>query len=416
MLPFCADPRHPEDTLFFVFEEDWRLNPWDCKGTEGLVEDDMPPWRGVELTAPPSLAAIPKTREQDAKRKKVHGYWRPVDLKKRQEIESEPTAGCANYTPEEMGWYSKMRKPASVEWETVSTELVDMVKLFNASAKAGARDLLWMSWNASTKTRKEVPAYGSHLIALTARCARVLHANFDDWIEQGHFSISLKKALESHDVCRAELTAGFLFPALGHYEEHESGTISGVRESSWNARWVQGGTRPDPTELANYPKDWIPWQIRDFCPSGVAPHLGGRPVLLEDEDEDLTWWTAAVTVDESWYGSRHGRNILLSAERVRQMESGAHSPDAKVGVDPDTTWGEIRISQAQIAHSDEVRKHTQSWRRQHRAAVSLFEKRQFTNNPKKAPHADVLHYGLPPPPQLLFLSSSSQPRPFVHFS
>ena len=30
-IPYCADPRHAEDTLFFVAEEDWRLYEEDCK-------------------------------------------------------------------------------------------------------------------------------------------------------------------------------------------------------------------------------------------------------------------------------------------------------------------------------------------------------------------------------------------------
>ena len=70
---------------------------------------------------------------------------------------------------------------ASGKMASCSTELVDMVMLVNPAARSGAKDLVWLSWNAWKTGRQQAPSYGSQLIALTADGARKVKDSWRDW-------------------------------------------------------------------------------------------------------------------------------------------------------------------------------------------------------------------------------------------
>ena len=138
-IPYCADPRHAEDTLFFVAEEDWRLYEEDCKGEEGPGAKDAPTGREEEVAKPKTFDEAMEGRERMAKRGKV-----------KQEEETEPTANTGGgkqslqpgkeekWAPEFDGYFNKTKKPRTEDMGQCSTELVDMVMLCNAAARVGA--------------------------------------------------------------------------------------------------------------------------------------------------------------------------------------------------------------------------------------------------------------------------------------
>ena len=66
------------------------------------------------------------------------------------------------------------------------------------------------------------------MIALTSEGARKLMLNFDLWFpEPGHWDCLLHEKLSAHAGMRAELSAGYLYPCLGHYSQHESAVEKG---------------------------------------------------------------------------------------------------------------------------------------------------------------------------------------------
>ena len=52
LLPYCADPRHAPDTLFLIFEDDWRMYESDEPGPSSQPGDeddeDAPTWQQLK--------------------------------------------------------------------------------------------------------------------------------------------------------------------------------------------------------------------------------------------------------------------------------------------------------------------------------------------------------------------------------
>ena len=124
-------------------------------------------------------------------------------------------------------FHRRATKPVKGEFSTATRWLEDMVKICTEAHRAGARDLLWMSW-LPNKKRKTFPTRYSGLIALTSEGARKLMLNFDVWFPKpSHWDCLLLEKLSAHAGMRAELSAGYLYPCLGHYSQHESAVEKG---------------------------------------------------------------------------------------------------------------------------------------------------------------------------------------------
>ena len=381
-IPYCADPRHAEDTLFFVAEEDWRLYEEDCKGEEGPGAKDAPTGREEEVEKPKTFEEAMEGRDRMAKRGKV-----------KQEEETEPTANTGGgkqslqpgkeekWAPEFDGYFNKTKKPRTEDMGQCSTELVDMVMLCNAASRVGAGDLIWLSWNTTKAGRQEAPGFGSQLIALTADGARTLAANWSKWFPRAeHFDVALKQLLEKDNDCRKNLAAGYLFPALGHWDSHESMHGFGVRHMHWRERWINSGTRATPELTAE--GRWQTFQIREFIPKGWSPVLR-ESIKFPEDSEELQWWTAALSVDPTLTeGMTRMSSQPFAKAKTDQGQLRAVDP-AKGGVDEDPAFGEVLISPNQIMHPKEWKRESESYWRKFRGLVSCFERRNFTNNPKK---------------------------------
>ena len=258
-----------------------------------------------------------------------------------------------------------------------------MVNIFNVCARSGASYLVWMCWNGNKKSNCKV-GYGSNLLALTAKGARIMMMNFTEWFDKDHWDLSLRYALQSHGTCRAELCAGFLCPAMGHYDTHESGCSGeGVRDSQWDNRWIHQGTRPNDSSQRR--TDFQGFELRAFAAKGAAPILHERIPVPEEEERVLQWWTGASTMKTTATSSsqpKKGRNKMT----VKWVpKGGAYSPDKNATyLDRDASFGEIQISHSQLMHPHEKPTNTRSFWRKWRAAVANFERRNFTNNPVKA--------------------------------
>ena len=130
-----------------------------------------------------------------------------------------------------IGFYCRGTKPRPAQFKETTLELQDVVKIACEGSRAGCSDLLWMSWMEASTKKKGAPSRFSGLIAISAVGARKLLANFEKWIPMGYFDCNLRKALSSDSDCRAKLSAGYLYPSLGHYSEHSSPAVGGAREA-----------------------------------------------------------------------------------------------------------------------------------------------------------------------------------------
>ena len=288
MLPYCADWRHPSDTLFLIAEEDWRLHAsHDSQGKSSSFYLD--PKRIRELTSPDTVPQLQAERGPVVYQQFAHLVEPPADS-------PGGAVGDGNNDWKEsgIGFYTRGEKPSADAFAETTQELQDIVKICCEADRAGAGELLWLSWMAATSRRKRAPSRYSGLIAISALGARKLLAHFEEWIPIGCFDVNLRKALEENQDCRAKLAAGYLYPSLGHYSEHYADAVAGIREAYWESAYIAQSTR-GPSEPPAAPWDGN-FQICGCILKGHNPEKHPGISFPERTGEYLAWWTAAISV------------------------------------------------------------------------------------------------------------------------
>ena len=386
VLPYCADPRHPPDTLFFVAEEDWRLKEAHCMPVHEGALAELPADLQMRLSQPQTEAEVWLARANVKFPRNQHLFV--------------PPAGQAAGRPDPNAWEpppvpfdQRGRKPASEEFTATSSHIANLVKIMSESSRAGAGHLLWLAWNPSSK-RLHHPRGSSGLIALTAEAARLLVYHFQHWFpEPGDWDVLLRKAASSNMRFRQTIDAGYTWPAIGHYREHASPNCGGqVRHGEWGKKHILEDT------MAHGPVHHF-IQICALTEGGhkCVLHPGIR--LPESAGEDFRWWTASISILEppagNWPTAEAWANKNRAASQVRRYQ-GRWVPKNRTEPLPALATGEkddndpnfppLQTSTWQIWDEYEVIKPpvTDSFRNRWRKAQHLFNLRSFTNNPHKA--------------------------------
>ena len=266
-----------------------------------------------------------------------------------------------------------------------------MVKFCTEAHRAGARDLLWMSWLPKKAGRATHPRWYSGLIALTSEGARKLMLNFDDWFPQpGYWDSTLRYMLSMNPAMRAELSAGYLYPCLGHFTEHENAVDKGVRQPDWSMKHMIQETRTSAKLTAGH----YSIGVCSFTEKGTISYLHPGMTLPDiPPEEDFRWWTAAITVSELPAGAaptaEPRRNQGAQARKQgKWVPKNLHVRDT-VTVDGEKDDQQssqpIEITALQIMDETEELSAdgSKSMERRWRAATALFRRRCFTNDPLK---------------------------------
>ena len=226
------------DTLFLVFEEDWRISIGEALPPRETVPDDAPGF--------------------------VVSGLRPLGR---------------NYYIPTAGSY-----PSKQEHGTVAADLVSIV---TKASRANHGDVVWMTWQpgqgevkkGSTKIKS-----GAMLIAVSVRGAKTLaRAMETKVIKKEHFDLALLSFLKDE----GNNFACYVYPPLGNYSSHVSGCedeyAAEARPSCWDTKWVCQGTRrgDDPSKRDK----WL----------AVPVHKGDAKWVtkfdLDKEYESLEWKT-----------------------------------------------------------------------------------------------------------------------------
>ena len=371
-------------------EEDWRLSQeHDKKGKFCPLALD--PNRVRELTSPADLKTLKEDRGTVVYPQFKHAVEPPAD--------QAAADGTSQWLNSGMGFYTRGEKPKTEELLTCSQDLTDIVKICTEASRAGAEDLLWLSWVEAKSRLRRAPSRYSGLIAISAVGARKLLAHFTQWLEPGHFDTQLRWALTTNEDCRTVLSAGYLLPSLGHWSEHPTqnlGKVAKVREAYWHADFIAQGTRgPSEPPAARWDGKFTVERFREGGWKEAPLHPGIQ--LPEQEGESFLWWTAAITVAELPAGrlpTIRGRKRKGQSPQPALMiwvpKSGpgsvAHQFPPQVD-DSEAEYGPIKVTAYQIIDEEEDTwtKTTASFQRRWRQAVNIFLRRSFTNDPNKAP-------------------------------
>ena len=320
LLPLMSDLRFAPDTLFLVAEEDWRLWESDCAKGRKLGEDHLPDEREGELSAP--------SREKGPWSQRPFG----VDLgPEEEEVYEDPRwAGLPKAPKRERprepeqgprGW-GRPEQAKAGGLKVASQELVDIVHICNEAHRAGHGELVWLCWNSS-KAAPWTVTYGSTLLAISARGARILKHHFaEQFPNPSHFDLALKTSLQNEDFQKI-VKACYVWPSLGGFDDHQSAfqntKVAEVRECSWkNNEHRQEGTREfDETGRAfSRSGPWHQWTLKLF------PHQQKRTfertlceVATLPIGEPCIWWTAACSIFDTSYVPDTAANLRSSAKK-----------------------------------------------------------------------------------------------------
>jgi hypothetical protein len=201
------------------------------------------------------------------------------------------------------------RKPTAEEMSQVKQEVKDLVYMCTIAHRAGRGGITWLSWIPAAPGRKPARSQsiksGSTLIGITAAAARRLQDMISN-MPPRHFDLLLLDLLKDN---QQDLRGSYVVPPVGHYCQHTSGCdlSLGIRETSWDASWCQGGTRPQG------PHEQPRW-ICGFTKKGPPVWLARVP-LPSATEQDLCWKTLRPTATPGPAPQEaHGGELLARAD------------------------------------------------------------------------------------------------------
>ena len=252
-MPFILDQRFPDDTLFWVCEEDFRFWPpgEDPDGADTYFE---------------KLAALIKHREESGSTGSSLPPTRKGKGKRKPSL------------PPESEYHTVRSKGHSDESELdqgFSRDVVDMMRIATMCSRNKMGHLIWVSW-VPQKNKPSRIGHGTQCLMLTKEGAFAIQAAKDKGLlKKGHIDLELKDWLLK-DGEAEEAQACYLYPPIGNYTEHASEcdpTQFGgdkTRPSGFDSGENPcHGTRRsgDPKSRPKFMVQWRPgWQDRPWIP------------------------------------------------------------------------------------------------------------------------------------------------------
>jgi hypothetical protein len=239
-------------------------------------------------------------------------------------------------------WHELPMKGSATDFDNISPEVKDLVRMSKKAHMVGRGNLMWMCWQPCGARKKPLRvnsiSSGTMLLMVTPRGAGMLHQLFQGGpvlgtLKPGHIDVVLKSWLEKGDNAGI-MGACYLTPPLGNYTTHQSGCdrslSTGVgRLSCWSEPWVCRGTRvvQDPKKREKWFASWT---------------KKGDPVWLVKasvDDKSLDWTSF-------WAGSSTNQPTLRTPEErrlIKKPAGGTRRKESSTGIEPTAIPASTRI-------------------------------------------------------------------------
>ena len=198
-LPLMVNNMWEKDTLFLLFEEDFRFDPLGSEVQVNHFQSGL-----VKVVDDPSTFVAPA----DA------GNLAEVSL-----VPGIPGAGR---------WYDLPTfETDRTAFVSADTKIHDIMKYATHAHRAKVGDVVWMCWQpgeaGSNLKRQTSPSSGSKFIMMTVNGARQVKGAMDcGLLPMGHFDHKLLTWMQN--LCSDELRSSYLLPPMGNYGEHVLGS------------------------------------------------------------------------------------------------------------------------------------------------------------------------------------------------
>ena len=255
-MPLMTDSYWDKDTVFFVFEEDYRFRDVPLMPLTEFLDP-------LAAEAGPGEEFAPKPLLKRPAAKKFKAQWFEHPEKVQEVDEDEPAA----------------------------FHVSDLMHYVIQSSRVCEGGVWWLGWQpghaGSNPQRKGQPSFGSFLVACSVGGAHQLADAMDTAkFPRGHFDLSLKYWLQTE----GRAVGGFVHPPIGNYftssssiDPQYSKERGGVRLSCWGDSWCCPGTRKDQDRRGR--DKWLAAATKKGPPDWILK-------LKDPEDEpDLTWKT-----------------------------------------------------------------------------------------------------------------------------
>ena len=265
-LPLMVNNMWEKDTLFLLFEEDFRFDPHDIEPQVSHMERGLVDVVGEQSTLVMPAASVGQGEVPVELPHRGQGRWYELPT-----LETDHSA-----------------------FDTADTRLHDIMKYATHAHREKVGDVVWMCWQpggaGSKPKRTASPSSGSMFIMMTVNGARQVKGAMDSGLlPMGHFDCKLLSWMQN--LPQNELRCSYLLPPMGNYTEHVSGcekdfaADGSVRRSCWSESWCCQGTRK-----SEDPKRRDKW----FCSFTKSGHADQKSKMLDLDIlavDGLQWYT-----------------------------------------------------------------------------------------------------------------------------
>ena len=200
LVPFILDSRMPDDTLYWICEEDFRFWPPgkdpDYADTYERDVDDLIEKREMEGGSVGSSLPPSQGRQKGAAGQK----------RVETEFHTAHTQGCSDETVEDCGF---------------CRDVIDVVRIATMCHRHHMGNIIWLSW-CPNKGKPSRIGHGSQCILMTrAGMLAVNEAKEKGELKRGHIDLELQAWLLKNRNAE-EARASYIYPPIGSYTEHPS--------------------------------------------------------------------------------------------------------------------------------------------------------------------------------------------------
>ena len=215
VIPFALDKRLPDDTLFWIMEEDFRFWPPQKDPDDANdYEQEYTLLRSARSSSEPSESSLPPSRG---------AYVGPMPPSHPLPPEAYPKSkGQERLSTMNHTALPKSNSKEEMEFKGFSQDVVDLMRIATLCSREGWGDIIWVSWIPKKQKKKSYIGHGSALVLVAKDGMRAIKAAMTrNFLQRGHIDLSLQDWLNT-GVEAMMARACYLYPPIGSYTEHES--------------------------------------------------------------------------------------------------------------------------------------------------------------------------------------------------
>ena len=294
LLELCTDPRFDEDTLFIIFEEDFRFTPdvgdpaWTHKGRKDTSATMLSSIFGPSPPPADEAASSSAAPAEAASSSAARSSPNKIPRAKKAEPPVHPNFWNRKERAAE-GDYVVQNKASRDDWKQPSMFLRDLVAYATLAHRKSRGDFMFMGWQPHGAGDKSthLGRMRSGLMLSMVSVQGFLHLE-TQWrtcekLSVGHVDIKLKNFWSLPVNSRVS----YIIPPIGGYTSHLSDCAkefyTKVRPSIWMEEFACPGTRQS-HDWHNPPRDkWL----ATLTSNGHTDYVSRVDVDVPDE---MVWW------------------------------------------------------------------------------------------------------------------------------